>query len=157
MNKITKFINKNKKVCIIILVTFLVLVLGFFTIFFIIPSFGNNVYGHRLDDIDKHKIAKSTTDDIIKELKEKDGINKVTYHQEGRILTFTITTTGLDINKAKEYANIVPEGISDKNLKYYDIQILLDASDNEKDYPTAGYKHKTADEIVWGNVGEASE
>ena len=80
----------------------------------------------------------------------------MTYHNEGRILNFTITVNGVEQDKAKEYANLILEGISKKNLNYYDIQVFLD-SDDTKNYPIAGYKHKSSETIVWGNVGETSE
>ena len=149
--------TKHKLAWIITLCVIFVLLLVFFIIFFIVPSFGDNTYGHRLDDIEKYKIKSSVIDDIEDSLEGSEGVTKVTYNREGRILNFTIKVEGIDLNKAKEYANLIPTKISKKNLKYYDIQIFLDSKDNQNDFPIAGYKHKTSDVIVWGNVGGASE
>ncbi len=157
MKNIEKFIQTHKKSCIIGLMVFLAIVIIFFTIFFIIPSFGSDNYGHRLDDIDKHKISNSSINEIKENINSKDGVDKVSYHNEGRILNFTIKVKDVQLDKAKEYANLILEGISKKNLKYYDIQVFLDSDDNTKDYPIAGYKHKSSDTISWGNVGGTSE
>ena len=119
MKDIQSFINKHKKGCIIGITIFFVILIGFFTIFFIIPSFGNNNYGNRLDDIENHKISSSTINEIKDEVKNQDGVTKVSYHNEGRILNFTITVDGnTNLETAKEYANEVIKGISKKNLKY---------------------------------------
>ncbi len=158
MKGIKKLINQHKKGCIIGVVVFFCIVIAFFTIFFIIPSFGSNKYGDRLDGIENYKISSSSINEIKDNLTSKEGVTKVTYHQEGKILNFTIKVSGdTKLDTAKEYAKEVLDGISKKNLKYYDIQIFLDSDDNTNDYPIAGYKHKTSDEIIWGNVGESSE
>lgn len=158
MKGIQSFINKHKKGCIIGVIVFFLILIVFFTIFFVIPSFGNNNYGNRLDGIEEHKISSSTVDKIKDEIKSKEGVTKVTYHNEGRILNFTITVDGnTKLDTAKEYAEEVIKGISKKNLKYYDVQVFLDSDENTTDYPTAGYKHKTSDKLIWGNVGGSSE
>lgn len=158
MKGIQKFVNKHKKGCIITVVGVFVLILVFFTIFFIMPSFGNDNYGDRLQDIEKHKITNNTINDIKDSLSEKDSVEKVTYHKEGRILNFTITVNeNTKLEDAKSYANIVTDKISKKDLKYYDVQIFLDTKNDSNTYPIAGYKHKTSKEIVWGNVGGQSE
>jgi len=158
MKGIKSFIKKHKKGCIIGTIVFFLLLLVFFTIFFIMPSFGNNNYGNRLDDIENHKVSSSSINEIKDNLNSKEGVKKVTYHNEGRILNFTIKVDGdTKLDSAKEYAKEVIDGISKKNLKYYDVQIFLDSDENTTDYPTAGYKHKTSDDIVWGNVGGNSE
>lgn len=158
MKGIQNFFNSHKKGCIIGGVIFLLVLFVLFIIFFVAPSFGGNNYGNRLDGIDEHKISSSTIDKIEDGLKEKDGVKSVKYHHEGRILNFTIVVDGnVKLDTAKEYANDVIAGISKKNLKYYDVQVFLDSKDNTNDYPVAGYKHKTSDEIVWGNVGGSSE
>jgi len=91
-------------------------------------------------------------------IEEKEGVTKVSYHNEGRILNFTIKVDGnTKLDTAKEYAEEVIKGISKKNLKYYDVQVFLDSDENTTDYPTAGYKNKNAKKLVWGNVGGSSE
>jgi len=158
MKGIQSFINNHKKGCIIGVSVFFIILILFFTIFFIIPSFGNNNYGNRLDGIENHKVSSSTINKIKDGIEEKEGVTKVSYHNEGRILNFTIKVDGnTKLDTAKEYAEEVIKGISKKNLKYYDVQVFLDSDENTTDYPTAGYKNKNAKKLVWGNVGGSSE
>jgi len=122
MKGIQSFIKKHKKGCIIGTILFFLILIVFFTIFFIIPSFGSNNYGNRLDGIEDHKISTSTVDKIKDEIESKEGVNKVSYHNEGRILNFTITVNGdTKLDTAKEYAKEVIKGIDEKDLKYYDV------------------------------------
>ncbi len=158
MKGIQNFIKNHKKGVIVGSIIFLIIIITLFTIFFIIPSFGSNNYGNRLDGIEDHKISNSTIDKIKDNIEEKEGVTKVTYHNEGRILNFTIKVDGnTKPETAKEYATEIIKDIKEKDLKYYDVQIFLDSDDNTNDYPTAGYKHKTSDDIIWGNVGGSSE
>lgn len=158
MKGIKKFVNSHKKGCIIGVSSFVAIVLIFFTIFFIVPSFGSNNYGDRLDGIEEHQISDSTVDEITENIKKEEGVSDVTYREEGRILNFTITVNkDLSLDKAKSYANLITDSISKKNQKYYDIQVFLNTKEDSDIYPIAGYKHKTADEFSWGNAGVSSE
>ena len=158
MKGIKNFVNKHKKGCIIGLVIFIAVVLIFFTIFFIIPSFGGNTYGDRLDGIEEHEISNSVVNEIEDNIKKENGVTDVTYREEGRILNFTITLeASTNLDDAKGYANLITDSISKKNQKYYDIQVFLNTEEDSEVYPIAGYKHKTSDEFVWRNVGETSE
>ncbi len=158
MKGIEKFFHTHKKSWIIGIVIVIVLLLIFFTIFFIIPSFGDNNYGSRLDGIEDHKVSSNSIKEIKENVSNQEGVTEVKYHQEGRILNFEITVDeNVSLDKAKEYANTVLEGISKKNLKYYDVQVFLKSTENRSEFPTAGYKHKTADALVWANVGEESD
>lgn len=158
MKGIQTFINSHKKGCTIGVIAFFLVLIIFFTIFFIIPSLGTNNYGNRLDGIEKHKISTSSIKEIKDSLNSEAGVTKVTYHNEGRILNFTITVNSdTKLDTAKEYAAKVLDGISKKNLKYYDVQVFLDSDSDSTIYPVAGYKHKTSDELIWGNVGGSSE
>ena len=106
------FIKKHKKSCIIggiLILLFLV----FFVIVFIMPLFSNNKYGDRLEDIETHEVSKNTLNEITDKLKENEGVEKASYHKEGRILNFIVTVkndTALD--KAKAYTNVVTDTLS---------------------------------------------
>ncbi len=153
-----KFIKKNKKKTIIITSVILVILLVLFLFLFVIPMFNNNNYGDRLDDIDKHKIASSTIKEIENDLKEQDGVEKVSYNSEGRILNFIVTVDpNLDINKAKEYSSFILDKIDKDDKSYYDIQMFIKANGESNVYPTIGYKSKNSDDMSFGNLGEQSE
>jgi len=152
------FIRKNKKGVIIAGIVLIVILLFLFVKLFLLSSIGNNKYGDRLDDIDKHKISGSTIDDIKDRISGKDGVEKVIYHQEGRILNFTITVdSGMKLDDAKTCGDIILDGIGKKNTKYYDVQVLIDTKDDSDVYPVIGYKSKNSDDITYGNAGGSSE
>ncbi len=158
MKGIEKFFKTHKKGCIIGGSVVLGIIVIFFTIFFIIPSFGNNNYGHRLDDVDSHKVSTSTVNNIKDDVKKTNGVTKVSYHQEGRVLNFTITLDGtVAVADAKKYAEEVTKGLSKKNLKYYDVQVFLNSKGDAEGYPTIGYHSKGSSEFSWGNAGEERE
>ncbi len=150
--------KKKKKKLIIGGIIFFVILIIFFTLYFVIPAFSNDRYGNRLNGLSEHKISSSLIDDIKDEISSKDGVNKVIYHREGKILNFSIITDGsIDIETAKGFANIIKEKISAKNQKYYDIEVLLESKKDTTGFPNIGYKHRGTAEFSWGNVGESSE
>ena len=152
----TEFLKEHKKGVIIGICVFIALLIFFFIIYFVMPSFSSNKYGNRLDKEAKYKVVNSKIDEIKDMVKEEDGVTKVTYHKEGRILNFIINfDDGYNLDSAKTIGAKVIESLSDKNKKYYDIQIFLN-SDSEG-FPTIGYKAKGDSELKWGNVGENSE
>ena len=132
------------------------LIILFFIVFFVVPSFGGDVYGNRLEDIKSHNISNSTINDIKDSLKGQEGVKSVTYSSEGRILNFIINfEDDYNIDSAKKTAEIIIEKISEKNLKYYDVQMYLDSKSN--DFPTIGYHSKGSDKISWSYVGDGNE
>ena len=156
MKGMKEFIHNHKKGCMIGGGLFFGILLVFFIIFFVVPAFGDNNYGPRLDDEDKYKISSSTINDIKDTVGSKDGVTKVTYHKEGRILNFTIKLEdSVKLDTAKTYAKEVTDKISKKNLKYYDVQVFLDSKG--EDFPIIGYRAKGNDDFSWGNAGEQSE
>lgn len=158
MKKVTKFIKNNKKASIIGGIILIFVILLIILLMFMFPSISDNNYGDRLDDIESHKITESNISEIKEAILSKDGVSKVTYNKEGRILNFIITFDGtVDIDTAKGYADEVTDKISKKNLKYYDIQVYLDSKEEKDGFPNVGYRHKTAGDFSWGNAGEGSE
>lgn len=152
MEEIKKFVKEHKKGCTIGGIAFLVLILVFF-IFIVFPPLGNNNYGNRLDNESNYKVSNSKIDDIKDTISKEDGVNKITYHKEGRVLNFTIKLEdGIVLDTAKKYAEEITSKLSKKNLKYYDVQVFLDGKDES--YPIIGYHSKGSEEFSWGNVGD---
>lgn len=152
MKKVTKFLGKYKLISIIAGGLLFGVVLVFFIIYFIMPSIGDNNYGDRLKDESKYKISSNKVADIKDEISKLDGVKKVTYHKEGRVLNFTIELEdGVVIDTGKNYAGEIVSKLSEKNLKYYDVQVFLD-SEGEP-YPIIGYYPKGGNAFSWGNVG----
>lgn len=152
MKQVNKFMSKYKLISIILGGLLFGIILVFFIIYFIMPSIGDNNYGERLKDESKYKITSKQVDKVKDEVSELDGVKKVTYHKEGRVLNFTIELEdGVVIDTAKNYAGEIISRLSEKNLKYYDIQVFLDSKDDP--YPIIGYYPKGGSSFSWGNVG----
>ena len=150
-------LKKHKKVWIVAGICILRLWLCFI-IFFIIPLFGNNKYGDRLEDIEDYKVSKSTVNDIKDAVSSNDFVTDVDYHNEGRILNFIVTVNAdTDINTAKGVSDAVLDGLSNKLKKYYDVEIYLNTKEDSEIYPVIGYHPKEAKKVSWSNVGEPNE
>jgi hypothetical protein len=121
----------------------------------VFPGLGKDVYGDRLDDIDKYKVSDKVISTIKEDLKSQTAVDKVVYHREGRILNFSVTLdTAIKKDDARKYANILSENLSKKLKKYYDIQIIFETEDSSDDYPLIGYKNKSSDDFVWSDNSE---
>lgn len=152
------FIRTHKKQCLIGGAIFLVLFLVIIIWLFIVPLFGNNKYGDRLDGIEDHKISSDTINDIENTIKENQMVSDIEYHNEGRILNFIITVSGeMNVEDAKALDDVILDKISDSDKEYYDIQVLIDTEDENENYPIAGYKHKTEKDFNYGSGVGSSE
>lgn len=150
-----KFIKKHKRE--FILLAIVVLIILFCGIAFAIMWFSGSSdrYGDRLSGIEKVELKDSHLNDIVKAVKDgKDYVTKVSYHTEGRLISFLVTVKDdTNADTAKQVGDIVIEKLTKDELAYYDVQLfLLDSNTNEEArYPLIGYKHKTKDVFVWSN------
>lgn len=146
---------KKHKVELICLIIFIVLILGCLGIFLMLWFGGSGeVYGNRLEGIEKVPISEGYLNDIEKALKENASVTKVNSHIEGRLINFMITVDDdTSISSSKELSKIVKDNFTESELKFYDIQVyVLDSGTNETStYPIIGYKHKTTEDFVWSN------
>lgn len=150
------FINKNKKLSIIIGV--LALLFLILIIIFIIKIFGTNsngVYGNRLEGIEEYEIKDNQIDSIKSNIKKTDGVEEVEYNLQGKIVKFTVKIKEMAIEDAKKLVDLIV--LSKKQVKYYDVQLLV-LSDDES-YPLFGYKNKSSADytFTYNKVGETSE
>lgn len=146
---------KKHKVELICLIIFIVLLLGCLGVFLML-WFGSSgeVYGNRLEGIEKVPVSEGYLNDIEKALKENASVTKVSSHIEGRLINFMITVNDdTSISSSKELSKIVKDNFTESELKFYDIQVyVLDSGANETStYPIIGYKHKTTEDFVWSN------
>ena len=137
---------------------FILLLLIFFIVFFIVPLFGNNKYGDRLDGIEDHEVSDDVVNDIEDAVKGNEFVTDFSYHDEGRILNFIITiNSDTALDTAKGLADPVLDGLSDDLKEYYDVEIFLTTEDDSDIYPVIGYHPKEAENVSWSNVGDTSE
>lgn len=143
----------RKQIKIGFIVLFIILILLIIWLF-VVPSFKSNKYGDRLKEIDKHEISKEVISKIKEKSSSNDSVIKIDYHKEGRILNFTVTVdSNFGVDQLKEFLNSMLGEIDPEDQKYYDVQFFVDSNDESPNYPLIGYKNKSSDKIVYGNVG----
>lgn len=146
------YIKEHKKMVITIglLIILIILIFVVFKLFMVDGS--KSSYGDRLDGMSKVKISEETISKLEDELEKKEEVSKATYRRQGRLIYVDmIVENGVNVDISKEIANTILDYFDDKEKKYYDIQIIINEKDSSKEsaYPIIGYKHKTAESIVW--------
>lgn len=155
MNKITGVIKKHKKMAIVISVLIILFLLILLLKILLFSNSSSSVYGDRLKDKDKYEVKKSEITEIKNELFDQTAVSKVSYNNEGRILSFVVTLdTEIKNADSKKYANIITDNLKDKIKSYYDIQVVFKTEKSSDAYPIAGYKNKSSDGFVWSGDSE---
>lgn len=147
MKNIMKFVKKHLNIIIgVVIVIFAVVALIMVKNFFF-PEDSKAIYGNRLEGRDKVKL----TDKKIKELKDSIGeISKSTNIRiAGRIIYVDVVVND-DVNqdRAKDAGKLLDK-LSDEEKAYYDVQFLLNNTNDKDHFPIAGYKHHAKGAISW--------
>lgn len=148
-----KFIRKHKFTTCTIVILLIIIILGFALLRFLLPNYGGDLYGNRLNGISSYKIEDSRVNEMKDAIGKLDGVISVDYVLEGKLVDITIRVNdAIERDVAKGYADQAVTYFSDEQKGYYDIQVLIDSEnkDSEK-YPIIGYKHKTSASLVWSN------
>lgn len=148
-----KFLKKNKKITIGIIITILALLAIFFIVIFILPLFGHNKYGDRLEGMDQVEISSETKNNLVEVMEKTGHFESVEYTLNGRIINLVaVVKKDVKAKDAKEAASKVLDKLSKEEKEYYDVQVFLTQEQEEsKSYPYIGYKSKTAKGFVWTN------
>ncbi len=149
MKNILKFISNHK---LIVLLLFLLVLGGIAFISmksFLYPSDANTVYGSRLDGINEVKIDDAKKDLIVNKIKAKAEVTSASVSTKGKIININIVVTkaGNTLDVMKEFSKTIITNFSEKELKFYDIQIFVKNVD--ANYNAIGYKNKSKEEISW--------
>lgn len=141
-----KFAKKNSSVIVGIIV-FIAVLVGIFTVKSILSSDEPVAfYGTRLEGRKDVEISNDKKNKIKDKLKE----NKVSIRVAGRIINVTIKVNAdTTLDSAKELGNKILEELSDKEKKYYDVQILIENDKNTNQFPIIGYKQHKKENISW--------
>lgn len=136
----------------ILLACFLLLGYGFYKYFY--AGSGDNKYGDRLDDIDKHKLNSTLESDVSKLFESNENVNTVKLNVEGKIIYITIDfKKALKTTDAQALAIKALEPIGEENLTYYDVQFLLtytsEVSEENSNFPIFGSKNSDNAKVVW--------
>lgn len=141
------FIKRNKKLLIVIVVFLIGLVCAIQLKNILFPS-GGAIYGNRLDGIEEVEIAEDLDKQILEKVSEISS--SVTIRTSGRIVNITMTVNDdVSVSTAKEYAKKTLEVFAEKQLSYYDIQVLIKKNIETTDFPIIGYKHEDKSGFTW--------
>lgn len=150
MEKIKKWINKNKGLAILLLLTIIFVIILLIIFIELLIGGSSNKYGNRLDGIDKVKISNETYESVKKEVEDTELVEKVETRLQGKIVYTTIELKdGITVEKAKEIASNTLDNYSEDELKYYDFSFFLKWKGEEKDTVITGNKHHNLDSITW--------
>lgn len=150
MEKIKKWINKNKGLAILLLLTIIFVIILLIIFIELLVGGSANKYGNRLDGIDKVKISNETYESVKKEVEDTELVEKVETRLQGKIVYTTIELKdGITVEKAKEIATNTLDNYSEDELKYYDFSFFLKWKGEEEDTVITGNKHHNLDSITW--------
>lgn len=150
MEKLKKWINKNKGfaiICALALILFIIMVVIFVRL---LVGGSSNKYGNRLDGIDKVKISNDVYESVKEEVKDVEGVNDVSVRLQGKIVYTTIELSdSISADKAKEIAKNTLDNYTEDELKYYDFSFFLKWKGEESDKVITGNKHHNLEDITW--------
>ncbi len=150
MEKIKKWINKNKGLSIIILLALVLFIIMIIIFAQLLIGGSSNKYGNRLDGIENVKISSDTYENVKLELQDSQVVESSEVRLQGRIVYTTIVLkddTGID--KAKELASATLRNYSEDELDFYDFSFFLKWENEDGDKVITGNKHHNLETITW--------
>lgn len=156
MDKLKKWISKNKGLSILLLLTIVFVVFILIILVELLVGGSSNKYGNRLDGIDQVQISQSTYDSVKSEVMDSELASSVETRLQGKIVYTTITlNSDTSVDKAKELAFNTLDNYDEKELSFYDFSFFLKwENEEEGDTIITGSKHSSLDTITWVKVGE---
>lgn len=144
------FIRKNKFVIIAIGVFLILVVLVFQIATMFFPEEGTALYGDRLDGIEEVELSNSKLTKIESNLKSDGAVKEADVSIAGKIVEVIITVQDdTSVETAKALNTKVLDSLSNKEKKFYDIQIFVKKDSEATDFPIIGYKHHAKDTFSW--------
>ena len=150
-NKLMKELKENKFTTIVFLIFLGLFLIGALIFGLVMPKTGKPIYGNRLDGIEKVEVTKDQTNELVKNLKDKDYVTSASTHISGKIINALIETKeGTSINKDKTLKTIVLKAFEEDQKKFYDIQLFITNENKDaKGYPVIGYKNSSEKNFVF--------
>ena len=150
MEKLKKWINKNKGFAIICALAFILFIIMVVIFVRLLVGGSSNKYGNRLDGIDKVKISNEVYESVKEEVKDVEGVNDVSVRLQGKIVYTTIELSdSISADKAKEIAKNTLDNYTEYEIKYYDFSFFLKWKGEESDKVITGNKHHNLEDITW--------
>ena len=144
------FMKKLKKYYKWIIVAIVILIVSILTILIYKNLFeqGTNT---RLEGIEEHELTKKEIKSVKESIAELETVNNVSVSTNYKIIKIFIELSeDVDFDDIIELSVQAVNNFSEKNLKFYDIEIFIDSLNKESEiYPRIGYKHKTNSDFTW--------
>lgn len=152
LDKIMKWVNKNKGFAIIIALSLVLFIIILVIFMQMLLGGSKDKYGSRLDGLDEVKISTETFDEVKKEVTDTELTEEVSTRIQGKIVYTTIVLkVDTSKDKAKEIASNTLDNYSEDELKFYDFSFFLKWKGEEEDTVVTGNKHHSLDTITWSN------
>ena len=132
MKNIKKFIKKNKMTVIVVICCLVLTILIFAIKLTLFPN--------------EAKIKNSDLEQIESNLKEKEGVEKVSTSFSGRILNVIITVKeDMSLDGVKSFPDEVDKALDEKQKKAYDVQVFINKTKDDDKFPVIAYRHQGGD------------
>lgn len=130
------FIKEHKIAIIVISVCLILIILAGLSISkMMFPSSAEDINGDRL--VNAVAVEPEKINQILTELKGKSSVIDATYNKNVRILKFFISfKSDTKLEDAKKLTSIITSNLTNDILNYYDIEVFLEADNNE--FPAIG-------------------
>lgn len=148
-----KYIKKNKWVLIPISVFVLVMIFAVVGIVnLVIPNDSKDLYGNRLENIEKNKISDDNVFLIEEQLLATGKVKSVSYDLKGKLINYILVVND-DVDKvtSQSLTAKILEGFEQNIKEYYDFQVFITTEQESEIYPIIGYKHFNSANFVWTN------
>ncbi len=144
MKKIKKKIPKLIPIIIVALIILILLILIYNNLF-------KSSSSSRFKDLDKYELTDSEVSDVKSTFDNLDNLNKVSVYIKSKIIRiYLVLNDDVELKKVEELADSSINKISEKNLKYFDVEIFIESLNKESTvYPKIGYKHKSQTKFTW--------
>ena len=142
-----KNFKKYYKLIVIAVVILIISILGVLIYKNLFQSGDSN----RLDGIENYELTKEEINSVKEKFNEIEGISSIDIFTNYKIIKiFMAFNSDVNFEDLEEKSNESIELFSKKNLKFYDIEIFVEALDSEgTKYSKIGYKHKLNSEFTW--------
>lgn len=147
-----KFIKEHYILVIIGILSIVFLVFTFISFRKMYFTSNGDVYGDRLEGIEKVPIKDDVLDKVKKELLDSGKVETVTVRLQGKIVYFTIDyKEDVSVDQAREIATKTLTEFTEEQKKFYDFSYFLTQSKvtDSENYPTMGNKHPKNATIAW--------
>lgn len=142
-----KNFKKYYKLIVIILVILIISILGVLIYKNLFQSSDSN----RLDGIENYELTKKEINSVKEKFNEIEGISEIDIFTNYKIIKiFMEFNSDVDFEELEKKSNESIELFSKNNLKFYDIEIFVEALNSEgTKYSKIGYKHKLNSKFTW--------